>query len=485
MKVFEMHKRNAPQTQRTALRYHGETITYADLELNIEQFARYFQRMGLKPGDRAAIALSNSPEFIYCYMGITRAGGIVVPLNLLQTPHELAFMLQDSGARFLVVNPAIGQHMGRLPLPALTIVLLDDQCRQEIAASPPVNFPEVKEFSTCTFLYTSGTTGHPKAAMLTHTNLISNVIAMENVSGFNSEDNFLAVLPMFHSFGWATSVLFPLYLGATVTILDSFKPKEILQVLVDEGVTIFCGVPSMFTLLLKSRRQIVFPKLRFAFSGGDSISEENIVEFEKRFNIPIIEGYGLSEASPIVCLNPIHGTRKIRSVGVPLPGVEAKVIGEVGQEMPHGEIGELIAKGPNIMQGYFNREAETLSALKDGWLYTGDLAYMDQDGYFFIVGRKKELIINAGFNVYPREVELALEEHQGVAEAAVIGIPHPLKGQVIKAFIIPEEGQDLDKQVLYYFLKDRLAAYKIPETFVFTSELPHGASGKILKRLLQ
>lgn len=485
MKVFELYKRNAPQPQRTALRYHGETITYADMEHNIEQFARYFIKMGLKPGDRAAIALPNCPEFIYCYLGITKAGGIVVPLNLLQSPRELAFMLQDSGSRFLVVSPAIGQHLGRLPLPGITVVILDDLLRQEISASTGGNYPDVNDNSTCTFLYTSGTTGQPKAAMLTHANLVANVKAMEDVSGFSGEDNFLAVLPMFHSFGWATSVLFPLYLGATVTIMDSFKPKELLQVLVDEGVTIFCGVPSMFSLLLKSRRQVVFPKLKFAFSGGDSISGENMVEFEKKFHTPIIEGYGLSEASPIVCLNPIHGTRKIRSVGLPLPGVEAKIIDDKGQEMPRGEIGELIAKGPNIMQGYFNREEETLSALHDGWLHTGDLAYQDQDGYFFIVGRKKELIINAGFNVYPREVELAIEEHPAVAEAAVIGVPHSLKGQVIKAFIIPEEGHSPDKQELYYFLKERLAGYKLPETFIFTNELPRGASGKILKRLLQ
>lgn len=484
MKVFELHKRNAPQTQRTALHYHGETIKYADLELNIERFASYFQKIGLKPGDRAAIALPNCPEFIYCYMGVTRAGGIVVPLNLLQTPHELAFMLQDSGARFLIVNPAIGQHMGQLPMPNLTIVLLDDKCRQDIANSPRASFPDLNDNSVCTFLYTSGTTGQPKAAMLTHANLIANVKAMEEVSGFNSQDNFLAVLPMFHSFGWATSVLFPLYLGASITILESFKPKELMQVLLDKGVTIFCGVPSMFTVLLKSRREVVFPKLRFAFSGGDSISEENLLEFEKKFKTPIIEGYGLSEASPIVCLNPIRGPRKIRSVGVPLPGVDVKIIDEDGNEMKNGEIGELIARGPNIMQGYFNRQEETLSTIQGGWLHTGDLAYQDQDGYFFIAGRKKELIINAGFNVYPREIEGTLEKHPGVAEVAVIGIPHPLKGQTIKAYIIPEEGHNLDKQELYQYLKVRLAPYKIPDTFVFTGELPHGASGKILKRLL-
>lgn len=485
MKLFDLHKRNAPDTQHTALRYHGKTISYADLEHNVVQYARYFIKIGLKPGDRAAIALPNCPEFIYSYLGIIQAGGIVVPLNLMQTPRELAFMLQDSSARFLVVNPAIGQHLGQLPLPNLTIVPLDDKHLQEITDSPQVSFPDIDDSSVCTFLYTSGTTGQPKAAMLTHTNLIANVKSMEEVSGFTSEDNFLAVLPMFHSFGWATSVLFPLYIGATITILDAFKPKEVLQVLADEGVTIFCGVPSMFTVLLKSRREVTFPKLRFAFSGGDSISEENLIEFEKRFNVPIIEGYGLSEASPIVCLNPIYGNRKIRSIGIPLPNVEAKVVDEDGREMPPGEVGELIARGPNIMKGYFNRGEETLSTLQNGWLHTGDLAYKDQDGFFFIVGRKKELIISAGFNVYPREIELSLEQHPMVAEAAVIGVPHPVKGQEIKAFVIPEENHNPDKQELLKFLKERLAVYKLPDTFVFVNELPRGASGKILKRLLK
>lgn len=485
MRVFELHKRNAPHTQRIALRFHDQKITYADLEHNVEQFARFFIKIGLQPGDRVAMALPNCPEFIYSYLGITRAGGIIVPLNLLQAPRELAFMLQDSGSRFLILNPAIIQHLGQLPLPALTIVTLDDKCRQEIAAAPQVSLPEVNDFSACTFLYTSGTTGQPKAVTLTHTNLIANVKGMAEVSGFSSEDHFLAVLPMFHSFGWATCVLFPLYLGCTITIMDSFKLKEMLQVLADNEITIFCGVPSMFSLMLKSRQQIVFPKLKFAFSGGDSISEENLLGFEKRFHTPIIEGYGLSEASPIVCLNPIHGTHKISSVGIPLPGVEAKVVNEEDQEIPRGEIGELIARGPNIMQGYFKRPEETLSALQNGWLHTGDLAYQDRDGFFFIVGRKKELIITSGFNVYPKEVELAIEEHPTVAEAAVIGAPHHLKGQVIKAFIIPEEGHEPDKQELFYFLKTRLAGYKLPETFVFTSELPHGASGKILKRLLE
>jgi long-chain acyl-CoA synthetase len=484
LKLFEIYKRNSSDELRTALRYHGKTVTYSELEKKITSFARYFIQKGLKPGARVAIAMPNCPDFIYSYLGVTKAGGIVVPLNLLLAPHELAFMLQDSEASYLIVDPAIGNKLSQLPLASITMIVLDEQCQQEIALTPEAVFPAVEDNSICTFLYTSGTTGMPKAAMLTHANIVANVKSMEEASGFTDKDNFLAVLPMFHSFGWSTSVLFPLYLGGTVTILDSFKPKETFQVLIDEKVTIFCGVPSMFSLLLKSRQQVVFPDLKFAFSGGDSIPADTLFDFEKKFNIPIIEGYGLSEASPIVCLNPVHGKRKIKSIGLPLPGVEIKIVNDDGQEVKRGETGELIARGPNIMQGYYNRTEETVEALQDGWLHTGDLAYQDQDGFVFIVGRKKDLIITAGFNVYPREVELALEEHPLVAEAAVIGLPHPVKGQIIKAFIIPVEGHEPDKQELFHFLRTRLTSYKIPEIFAFMDELPRSASGKILKRLL-
>ncbi|BAF59557.1 acyl-CoA synthetases (AMP-forming)/AMP-acid ligases II [Pelotomaculum thermopropionicum SI] len=440
---------------------------------------------GLAKGDRVIIALPNCPEFIYSYLGAARAGGIAVPLNLLHTPRELAFIIKDSGAKFLITNQFIGQQIKQLPNLDLTVTILDENSIKEILSSPPAAFPEVKSEDTCTFLYTSGTTGQPKAVMLSHDNLIGNVISMDEAAKFGRDENFLVVLPMFHSFGWSTSVLLPLYIGCTATIIDTFRPKELLQILSKERITIFCGVPSMFTVLLKTRRQTTFPTLKYAISGGDSISEEHMLAFEKLFNFPVIEGYGLSEASPVVCLNPLYGVRKIKSIGVPLPGVEVKVADDDDRELPSGEIGELLVKGPNVMKGYYNREEETRSALKGGWLHTGDLAYRDQDGYFYIVGRKKELIITSGFNVYPKEVEEVLTAHPTVAEAAVIGVPHPVKGESIKAFIVPEEGRTPDKQELLRFLKGHLAGYKIPETFVISSELPRGATGKILKRMLK
>lgn len=485
MNISEYYKRHADNDRYTALNYKGQKTSYAELEHCVEQYARYLVHLGLAPGERAAVALPNCPEFIYVYLGVARAGGTVVPLNLLQAPQELLYIVGDSGAKLLITNAAIGRQISRLPNLPVSLVILDEERRREIMSAPPVRFPTVSDEDVCTFLYTSGTTGSPKAAMLTHANLLGDVICMDNVSDFGREDNFLAVLPMFHSFGWTVCVLLPLYLGCTITILDAFRPKEMLQTLAEEGITVFCGVPSMFTVLLRMRQQATFPSLKFAISGGDSISREIMEAFEQTFNFPIIEGYGLSEASPVVCLNPLYGVRKIRSIGIPLPGVEVRVVDEADRDLPVGEVGELLVRGPNVMKGYYNREEETREALRDGWLHTGDLAYLDEDGYVFIAGRKKELIITAGFNVYPREVEEALAAHPAVAEAAVIGVPHPLKGESVKAYVVPEEGQSLDKQELQRFLRDQLTNYKIPEEFVFTTDLPRGVGGKILKRKLQ
>ncbi len=485
MEIHSIHRDNNQDVDRPALLFNNVTVSYREMEQNIEKYAGYLQSLGLKTGDRVAVALSNCPEFIYSYFGVIRAGGVVVPLNLLQTPAELAFMLNDSGSLFLITNETIGRAFSRLPGQSIKVVILDEQCCKEISAAPPLHFQKRDPESVCSLLYTSGTMDQPKAVMLTQNNLIGNVKSMDDVSDFGPDDNFLAVLPMFHSFGWATSVLLPLYVGCSITILDAFRPKEVLHALSQKGITVFCGVPSMFAVLLKLRRQAPFPTLRYAISGGDSISEEHMLSFEKTFSFPIIEGYGLSEASPVVSLNPLKGIRKIKSVGLPLTGVEIKIVDEEDRELPSGEIGELIVRGANVMKGYYNREEETRLALKNGWLYTGDLAYLDHDGYIFIVGRKKELIITAGFNVYPGEVEDALKAHQSVAEAAVIGVPHPVKGEVIKAFIIPAEGFTPDKYELFRFLKGRLSIYKIPEIIEVKEELPKGASGKVLKRMLK
>lgn len=485
MKIFDLHKRHGEGTDHVALRYQGKNITYKELDINIVQYAQYFHHLGLGPGDRVALALPNCPEFIYTYLGVAKAGGIAVPINLLQTLEEIIYIIKDSGARFAVISPEIASKMQGLAATLKIIpVILNEETKGQIAASPTAELLPVDDFDVCTFLYTSGTMGYPKGAMLTHANLVGNVNSLDRASDLGTEDNFLCVLPMFHSFGWTACVLLPLYLGSTITILDAFRPKEVLSTLINDGITVFCGVPSMFTVLLRLAEKATFPQLKLAISGGASLPENIIHTFEHKFNFPLLEGYGLSEASPVVCLNPIEGVRKVGSIGIPLPDVEVITVGLDGTKTPVGEVGELIVRGPNVMKGYYNREEDTRQTLSNGWLHTGDLAYKDEDGYFFIVGRQKELIIKGGFNVYPREVEEAITSHPVVLEAAVIGVQHPLKGEEIKAFIVTEDGKTLDKKELLSYLRPKLALYKLPDIVVFTEDLPKSGGGKILKRLL-
>ncbi len=490
--IHGLHQTYLQHPLHTALRYQDKTISYGELEQQIQAFACYMLQQGLLPGERVALAMPNCPAFIYAYLGITRAGGTVLPLHLLQAPQELLYILGDAKARFLVTTADLAAKFQENGSLSLELIVLDSPLglgeeALSLLKEKPISFPLQTQDSIATFLYTSGTTGRPKAAMLSHANLIADVIAMDHASDFDREDNFLAVLPMFHSFGWTVCVLLPLYLGCSITILDGFRPKEMLQVLTQpQGVTVFCGVPSMFHVISKFPQQVTFPSLKFAISGGDSLSGEIMRIFEEQYRFPILEGYGLSEASPVVCINPLYGTRKLKSIGLPLPGLQVAVVDTQGQKLPPGEIGELIVQGGNVMQGYYNRPEETAAVLRDHWLHTGDLAYQDEDGYFYIAGRSKELIITAGFNVYPQEVEEALTLHPAIQEAAVIGIPHPGKGQIGKAYVVLAEGcQVPSKKEMTLFLRDKLASYKIPEEYVFTSDLPRGASGKILKRKLQ
>ncbi|HHY94441.1 MAG TPA: long-chain fatty acid--CoA ligase [Firmicutes bacterium] len=337
----------------------------------------------------------------------------------------------------------------------------------------------------CAILYTSGTTGKPKGAVLSHKNLLANVRQMDDASDLGSDDNFLSVLPMFHSFGWTVCVLFALYMGSTITILDGFRPKETLRTLMEEGVTVFCGVPAMFAVLAHGTAESIPLPLKLTVAGGAPLPEAVIRAFDARFQATLVEGYGLSEASPVVCLNPLDGVRKVGSVGIPLPGVEVRVVGEGMQEVPAGEIGEIAVRGDNVMLGYYGLPAETAEALVDGWLLTGDLGRMDEDGYVYVVDRKKDLVIVSGFNVYPREIEDVLLSHPRIGEAAVIGIPDPVKGEVVKAFVVPREGEKIEKAEILDFLKPRLARYKLPQVIEFAETLPRTPSGKVLKRLLK
>ncbi len=486
LRVHNLHQPYLNQPDQTALFYQEQTVSYGELEKNILKLATFLKNKGLQPQQRVALALPNSPAFIYSYLGISRAGGVVLPLHLQQTPQELLYILEDSEAAFLITNSAIAEKFDHIS--NFEILLVDSPWGLEEDFPLETNFPAGDLQEPATFLYTSGTTGKPKAAILSQANLLANVLSMHAVSNFDRSNNFLAVLPMFHSFGWSTCVLLPLFRGIAITILDGFRPKEMLKTLTrsENGITVFCGVPGMFHVLSRLPQKAHFPTLRYAFSGGDSISPQIIKVFKENYQFSIIEGYGLSEASPVVCLNPLDGIQKIKSVGLPMDGIEVKIVNEQGQDLPPGEIGEIIVQGDNVMQGYYHRPEDSAKALRDGWLYTGDLGYKDEDGYIFIAGRSKELIITSGFNVYPKEIEEILVTHPQISEAAVIGVPHPAKGEEIKAFLIPNNEEQIpDKKDLMNYLRQYLAAYKVPEQFVFAQDFPRGASGKILKRLLK
>lgn len=491
MRIFELYRRHKEMGSYPAIIYQGRIFTYDDLERQINNYTGYLQSLGVTPGERVALCAPNSPQYIFSYLGASQAGAIVIPLNLMLTLEEIGYILRDSGASTLILHPAILERLKGQNLPSLEalgikrLIVLNEETAQAMAAAPPPVPVPIQSSDICTFLYTSGTTGRPKGAMLSHDNLVANVLALEEVSHFGPDHNFLCVLPMFHSFCWTVNVLLPLYLGARITIKSAFQPKDILHTLIEEDITIFCGVPSMFAVLWRMVDRERFSSLRFCISGGAPLAVEVQRGFEEKFNCPLVEGYGLSEASPVVSLNPLYGLRKPGSVGLPLPGVEVKIVDEDDREVPLGEVGELAVRGPNVMVGYHNLTEETAGALRGGWLYTGDLARQDGDGYLYIVDRKKDMIILGGFNVYPREVEEVLLTHPAVQEVAVIGVGDPLKGEIVKAFVVLREGAHVKGQDLQEFLKERLAAYKIPRLWEFVSELPKSPTGKVLKKMLQ
>ncbi|MDI6601868.1 MAG: long-chain fatty acid--CoA ligase [Thermoanaerobacteraceae bacterium] len=490
MKIYELHKNAKVSDNHIAIKFKDRIYTYGEVDSLIDKYALYFQSIGVKKGDRVALSFPNCPEYIFSFMGASKAGAIVVPLNMMLTLEEIAYIVVESGANTIVIHPLIAQKIDKSQLGRLNlknIVILDENTIDTILKMGPSQPVEVEADDVCAFLYTSGTIGKPKGAMLTHNNFIADVKALDDVSDLGSEDNFLCVLPLFHSFSWTVNILLGLYLGSAITIKESFMPKDTLEILTKEDVTVFCGVPSMFAVLMRMAEKGQFKALRLSISGGAPLAPEIQRGFEAKFNFPLVEGYGLSEAAPVALLNPLdpNAIRKPGSVGLPLPCVEAKIVDENDNELPVGEVGELVLRGPNIMVGYHNMPEETAKTLRGGWLHTGDLCKKDEDGYFYIVDRLKDMIILGGFNVYPREVEDALLEHPDILEAAVIGVGDPLKGEEVKAFVVLKEGAKADKKELQSFLKNKLASYKIPKIFEFVPQLPKNAAGKIQKKLLK
>lgn len=475
------------ENERPAFINKGHFVSYRQLNENVKKYRDFLYGSGVRPGDNVGLFSKNSPEYVYSYMAITSLGAVMVPLNFQLVPREVAYIVNDANMRTLVT-------MGRLDLDAALagtgytgrlqqLVISDFACSMDDREQTPAPAVPMSENDICVIIYTSGTTGTPKGAMLSHKNLVSNAAAFTRVLPIGKDDNALCVLPMYHCFSWTCAVLATLLYGGTITVVDIFS-RDTVDVIAAYGVTVVYGVPSMYGLFGKWDVAAELGKVRYFISGGSALPEQVAEQFYRKYNRPIIEGYGLSEASPVVSLNPPKKPKN-RSIGKPLPGVAVRLIDENGTDVPPGAIGELIVSGPSVMQGYYHLPAESTRAIRNGWLYTSDLACADDEGYLYITDRLKDMIITSAENIYPREIEELLYSHPSVQEAAVIGIPDPLRGQTVCAFIVAAEGHAFDKKLLRDYLAANLAAYKVPKEYRLVDSLPKNSTGKILKRVLR
>ncbi len=487
MLVHQLISRGADDT---AAFYGKESATYKQLRAAVAAYRAYLHHAGVRAGDTVGLISRNAAEFVYSYLAIVSLGAIVVPLNFQLTAREIAYIINDAAAAHLITAAALDldAELARCGYRGELVQHVIPAVKARLAAESFPAAPDLGDSlgadSPCAIIYTSGTTGNPKGALLTHGNLVSNAAAFREALAVTAADNVLCVLPMYHCFAWTCAVLNPLLCGASITILEAFAPKETIAAIKEYRVTAVYGVPPMYNLLARIGDPGDLAGVRFFVSGGAPLPEKIARQFEEKYGLPIIEGYGLSEASPVVTLNPPAKT-KYYSIGKPLPGLEVRVVGPKGETVAPGTVGEIVVKGPSVMQGYLNLPLETSLALRDGWLHTGDLAYQDAEGYLFIVDRLKDLIIANGENVYPREIEELLYAYPGVTEAAVIGMPDELRGQAARAYLVLAEGHALDKKALREYLAANLAGYKLPRDYVVLDALPKNQTGKILKRVLR
>ncbi len=478
----------ATHPERPAVRLDGMTLTYAQLGDLAARAAAYLRVLGVRPGDRVGLMLPNELSFPVLYYGILRAGAVVVPMNPLLRGREVEHLVNDSGMTVLLVHAGIVEAGadGRVGGARVVVLRASDQLLlDDVATFEPAPMVERDETETAVILYTSGTTGVPKGAELTHRNLDLNCRASNELAGLGPDDVVMGCLPLFHAFGQSVSMNASIAAGALLTLVPRFAPEVVLDVVVRDRVTVFHGVPTMYVAMLgcgPGGRDI--SSLRLCISGGASLPGEVLRGFRDAFGAQILEGYGLSETSPAATFNRAEAAR-VGSIGTPIPGVELDLVGENGAVVPDGEVGEIVIRGHNVMKGYWGRPDETAAAIRDGWFHTGDLGRRDAEGFYYVVDRLKELIIRGGFNVYPREIEEVLYEHPDVLEAAVVGVPHPTLGEEVAAVVVLKPGATVAEPEVREYVRERVAPYKYPRTVHFVAELPKGATGKILKRELE
>ena len=508
-----LHKSAENNPEKVALVYGEREITYSQLELLSNQFAHILAKLGVKEGDKVALFLPNIPQFIIAYFGILKAGAVVTAISPLHREREVEYQLCDSEAQTIIaldsLYAVVENVWAKTKLKNIIVTSLDEALETAIVISKPNLFdfqqllkeaPETPfkveinpKRDLAALQYTGGTTGTAKGAMLTHANLVSNALMFAAwIKGTTAKEIFLTALPLFHIYGMTTSMNVPISLAAKMVLMPRFEPAKALEAIEKNRVTVFCGVPTIYSALLANPDlgKYDLTSIRVCISGASSLPPQIQKKFMQITGGLLAEGYGLTEASPVTHCNPVDPTMrtvKVGSIGLPFPDTEARIVDLATGEktLAQGETGELAVKGPQVMKGYWQRPEETAAVLRDGWLLTGDIAHMDKDGYFYITDRKKDLIKYKDYSVYPRELEDILYEHPAIKLCAVIGKPDPAAGEVPKAFIVLKDGAVVSAVEIMAFVNGKVAPYKAIREIEFRTELPISSAGKVLRRLLQ
>ncbi len=499
--LYEVIAHNAERFPKKPALFEEKTkVRWRDLKHYVDSFARYLELIGVRRGDNVVILMTNSKEFVIAFLAIGKIGAVPVPLNTFLKRAELEYILKDSESRFIVTQGKFADLLRGIEkstrvekivwsegAPALNERNLSFEEGLTIEDYEHIE-PQSGLEDLAVILYTSGTTGKPKGVMLTYKNIFSNIENIVRVFEIKPKDRFIVYLPMFHAFTLTATVLLPLYTASPIVIVRSVMPfSNVIKQTLLKRVTVFMGVPEVFNALSKAKLPwyfMWFNRIRYFVSGGAPLPVDTLEKMRRKFKRAVLlEGYGLSECSPVVSVNLPH-KQKPMSVGPPLPDYEVKVVDEELIELPTGEVGEIIVRGDCVMKGYYKNPYETENTIVNGWLRTGDLGYVDEEGFIYIVDRKKDLIICKGMNIYPREVEEVIMSHEKVELSAVVGKKDPHHGEIPVAFVMPSDN-NLKESELRAFLKERLANYKIPKQFIFVEDLPKNATGKVLKRVLK
>jgi long-chain acyl-CoA synthetase len=462
---------------------HGERrITYRELNRTACALGHHLRSLGIKTGDKVALMLPNCPEFVIAYFAVQKIGGVAVTLNVQSTPYELLHLLGNSDAQCLITQGALAKRFDEIQhkLPLCRHIITTNGPDEaspfsEIIEKGPstIEMPNLTGDDPAVMIYTAGLTGKPLGAVLTHNNLLTQSVLLRTICHMDSKNIGLAVIPFFHSFGAVANMLAPLRIGAGVVLMDRFTLEAIFTAIEKERVTYIAAVPRLFLGMLfhEGAEKYRVDSLKLCITGGAAMPPDFIPVFEQKFGVKIMEGYGLTEASPVSSFSRLGMPQKPGSIGIPIPGVEARIVDEQDRELPRGSVGELILRGDNIMKGYYKNEEMTAQVLKDGWLHTSDLGRMDADGYIFLTGRKKRMIITSGFNVYPREIEIVLGLHPAVLEARIIGKEDLLRGEIVKALVVGKPGAAIEERDLLKHCRTYLSTYKVPREIEFVEKI--------------